>query len=108
LSQESKTFLYYMSVLCLSNSILLLSVRARDSMGNAIFLKILMQLVVFSPTIRLEGFNFCVKKQLNMFLKLKKDRLNIRFIFNEVNPSKATIIVKEAHIVLITVYRFYC
>jgi hypothetical protein len=97
-----------MSVLCLSNSILLLSVRARDSMGNAIFLKILMQLVVFSPTIRLEGFDFCVKKQLNMFLKLKKDILNNRFMFNEVNPCKTTIIVKEAHIVLITVYRFYC
>jgi hypothetical protein len=78
-------------VLSRSNSILLLSVRARDYMGNAIFLKILMQLVVFSPTIRLEGFDFCVKKQLNMFLKLKKNRLNIRFMLNDINPCKSVV-----------------
>jgi hypothetical protein len=89
LSQESKTCLMF--VLSLSNAILLLCVRARDSMGNAIFLKILMQFVISSPTIQ-EGFDFCVKKQLNMFLKLKKYRLDIRFMFNEVNPCKMAII----------------
>jgi hypothetical protein len=94
-------------VLSLSNAILLLSVRARDSMGNAIFLKILMQFVIFTPTIRLEGFDFCVKKQLNTVLKLKKDRLNIRFMFNEVNLCKTIVIIKEAHIILITIYRIY-
>jgi hypothetical protein len=63
------------------------NVRARNSMDDAIFSENTDVVYGIHPIIRLKGFDFRVKKQLNMFLKLKKDTLNIRFVFNKIDPG---------------------
>jgi hypothetical protein len=76
-----------MSMLPLSNAILLLSERTRNPLNNAIFFGSNDAVYGIHPTIILKGFDFCVKKQLNTFLKLKENKLNIRLVFNKDRSS---------------------
>jgi hypothetical protein len=66
-----------MTMFTLSRTILLVSMRARDMMCDANFLKETMEFFIFTTPISLHSNNFGIKFAFNKLLKIKKDLINI-------------------------------
>ena len=64
-----------MMMLTLNNTILLMGVRARNTVSDAIILQKVMQRVIFYTIIRLNHFNCGIKISFNIFLPFK-DKLD--------------------------------
>ena len=91
-----------MSMLAFGDTVLLGRMWTRDTMRYARALKVSMETMIFPTPIGLDSTNFGVQEALNMILKDVKDALNVRFMFNEIYPTIATIIINKAHIILKT------
>jgi hypothetical protein len=84
--------------------LLLMSVRARNTMDNANGLKILVEVAIFTPPISLNRFYFGIKKAFSHGLKFDKYWHNIRFGLNRVDPSKPTESIHKRDIKTISIY----
>jgi hypothetical protein len=62
-------------------TILLVSMRARYMMGNAIFLEERMEFLIFTTPIGLHGDDYSAKFALNQLLKIEKHLVNIGTFF---------------------------
>jgi hypothetical protein len=89
-------------VLAFSDAILLRGVRTRHTVRDTRELKIAMQFVVFTTLARLNRLDFGIKETLNMSLKRIENLLNIRVVFQEINPAETRIVINKAHIILKT------
>ena len=77
-----------MTVFAFSNPVLLRRVWTRHTMRDPGALKIAMQLMVLTTPIRLDNYDFSVKKTLNMSLKRIEHFLNIRLVLEKIDPTK--------------------
>jgi hypothetical protein len=83
-------------------------VRARDLMGNAKDLKILvMKFLIFPTPIRFHTVNFCVKETLNMRLKLHKNVLSFKTVMHKINPCELDKIINKAYIIFVATNRYW-
>jgi hypothetical protein len=57
-------------------------------MLDACMLKIAMQPMILTTPIGLKSFDFCVQKSFNMSLESIKDLLDIRLMFEKINPAE--------------------
>ena len=71
-------------------------------MGNTGALKIVVEAVILTSPIGLNGTNFGMKEAFDMVLKIIENLLNIRLMFNKVNPRIAAEIIHKTHIVFKT------
>jgi hypothetical protein len=97
-----------MVVFVLSRFILLVGVKAGDSMCNAKRPKNGYGVFDTPTPIRLHTLNFYVKKMLNMSLKLHKDTLCLRSIMHEIDPCEFAKIINEPNIIFVTTNRNWC
>ena len=86
--EQSETNFYQVTVLTLSNAILLGSMRVRNSMRDARALKIAMQLLILTNPIGLNNFNFSIQKAFDMCLEGIEHLFNIRLVLEKINPAK--------------------
>jgi hypothetical protein len=73
--------------------------RARYMMGNANFLEKRMEFLIFTTPIGLHSDDFPAKFALNQLLKIKKHLVNIRTLFDQINPCELAKIIDKAYIV---------
>jgi hypothetical protein len=83
----------------LGMTILLMSMRIRNKMGNTHLLKNGVKFLVLASPIGFHGKNFLVKKSLDMILKVTKFPKHIRFLFQEIHPCELAVIINKTHIV---------
>jgi hypothetical protein len=57
-----------------------------------------MKFFIFSTLVRLNMNNFVIKKPFHMFLELEENTINIKLVFNQIEPSETTISINKAHI----------
>jgi hypothetical protein len=81
------------ALLAFSDAILLRGVRIGQTMRDTCVLKIAMQFVVFTTLARLNRVDFGIKETLNMSLKRIENLLNIRLVFQEINPAETRIVI---------------
>jgi hypothetical protein len=74
---------------------------ARDTMNYAGVLKVPMQTMVFTTPVGLKRLDLGVQKTLNMSLKRIEYLFHIRFVFKEIDPTKARIVINKANIILV-------
>lgn len=84
-----------MTVFTFDNTILLMSVRARNMVRDAYFLKERIELLVFITPICLDRKNFTIKLAFNHSLKAMKAIKNFRFVFNKIDPHEFTEIIDK-------------
>lgn len=96
-------------MLTFSRAILLMSMRTTYIVDNANFCKERMEFLISPPKkICLHGENFAIKLFLNHSLKFMEFLKNLRFIFQQIDPSKFTVIINEANIILFSPNRLWC
>ena len=61
--------------------------------------------MILTPPIRLNSFNFGIKKTLNVSLESVKDLLNIRLMFEEINPTESGLVINKTDIIFVTTGR---
>ena len=61
-----------------------------------------MEAVILTAPIRLNCTNFCIEEALDMVLKIIEDLINIRFVFNQINPRVTAEIIHKTHIIFKT------
>jgi hypothetical protein len=93
-----------MSMLPFHTTLLLVSVRAGNSMENANGLKIFVKVAVFAPPISLNRFYLSIEETFNHGLKMEKNLHDIRFGLNRENPSKTTKSIHKREIKTIAIY----
>jgi hypothetical protein len=93
LCKESKSSLNKVTMFAFYGTILLVGMRARDTMSDANAREISMQFLVLATPICLNSQNFGSKRFLNTTLKLIKNLFYIGLVFQQVNPSELTIII---------------
>jgi hypothetical protein len=64
-----------------------------------------MKFFILSTLVRLDMNNFAIKKPFYMFLELKKNIINIRLVFDQIEPSETTISINKAHIKMVSTDR---
>jgi Ran GTPase-activating protein (RanGAP) involved in mRNA processing and transport len=84
--------------------LLLMSVRAGNTMEYANGLKIFVEVAIFATLISLNRFYFGIKKTFNHLLKIEKNLHDIRFRINRVKPSKSTKNIHKRDIKAIAIY----
>jgi hypothetical protein len=89
-------------VLSFNNTVLLVSMRARDIMSNAILSENFGKRAVFSTPVRFHIFNERGEITFNIKLELIKNSRYITFIGNWKSPSASTKVIKEGHVVFET------
>jgi hypothetical protein len=87
------------------STVLLVGVRTRHMMGNAISLKVFVETLVLATPIILHTQYFVIKKAFNMCLKTNENFLNFRFCMQEINPSKLAKCINKLNIILVTTNR---
>jgi hypothetical protein len=88
-------------VFALGNSILLGTVRTRDTVNNPCALKVSVKTIVFTTPIRLNRFNLSIEKTLDMSLKSIEYLFNIRLMFKKIYPSEPGVVIDKADIVFV-------
>jgi hypothetical protein len=89
-------------MLPLDNTVLLVSVGARDLVSNAKLTKIGIEMLIFPTPIRLHEDNLLIKPVFNKRLEFKKNFEDTRFFMRQIYPCKFAIIINEGHIVFLT------
>ena len=74
-------------------------------MRDTKFLKELVELLILTAPIRLEGKYFAVKLTFNECLKVTKNLEHVGTFFEEINPRIFAIIIYEAHIICVSTNR---
>jgi hypothetical protein len=64
--------------------------------------KISVEAMILTTPVGLYCTDFGVKKTLNMGLKSVENMLNIRLVFDQINPGVATIIINKTDLILKT------
>lgn len=95
--------IYEVSMFPFHTPLLLMSVRAGNTMENANGLKILVEVAIFAPPISLNRFDFGIKKTFDHRLKFDKYWHNIRFGLNRIDPSKPTESIHKRNIKSISI-----
>jgi len=85
-------------------TLLLMSVRAENTMENANRLKIFVKVAIFATPISLNRFYFGIEETFNHGLKIEKNLHDIQFGLNRVNPSKTTKSIHKRDIKTIAIY----
>ena len=98
MSKQSKTGFNNVTVLTLGSAILLVRVRRRHTMGGTQFVKEWVEFFILTTPISLDMNDFAIEKAFNMFLKLNKHIIDIRFMLKQIEPSKATESINKTHI----------
>jgi hypothetical protein len=75
--------------------------RTRHTVQDPKLSKKRIEVVIFTPPVELNMKNFMLKEMLNMCLKLKKDIKHIGFTLNKIKPSKPTISINKADIIIL-------
>jgi hypothetical protein len=101
-SEQGKARLYEVAVLTFRNTILLGRMRAGHTVGDARALKIPMELVILAPPVRLNCLDFGAQKAFDVCLEGVEDLLNIRLVFEKINPAKPRVVINKTNIVLKT------
>ena len=70
-------------------------------MSDANFPKERIEFFIFASPICLNCKNFPIKLSLNKFLEILKNREDIRFELEEINPGKLAIVINKTNIVFI-------
>jgi hypothetical protein len=94
-----------MLVFVFYNTILLMSIRARDKVGDANVMKKGIKTLIFASPASLHSNNLTMEHTLNKALKFFKELKNLRFATKEINPSEFTTIVNEASIIFLIAKR---
>ena len=89
-------------MLAFGNAVLLRRVGTRHTMRDPRALEIGMETVILAAPIGLHGADFSIQETLNMFLKIIEHLLNIRFVFNQIYPTMAAIVINKTNVVFIT------
>jgi hypothetical protein len=58
--------------------------------------------VILTTPIGLKSLDFCVQKSFNMRLESIEDLLDIRLMFEKINPTEMRIVINKANIVFKT------
>jgi hypothetical protein len=82
-------------LLAFCGTILLMSVGARDLMRDTQLVEEGVETFILSTPVSLNNKNLPIKEAFNKGLKFKKICENIRFVTQQVNPSKFTIIINK-------------
>jgi hypothetical protein len=72
---------------------------ARSMMGDASSLKESMKFLILTSPVSLHSNNFPIKLTLNVLLEIKKGLINIRTLFEQINPGELAKIIDKAYIV---------
>jgi hypothetical protein len=91
-----------------NGAVLLMSVWARDEVGNAGLGKISVKFLVFPAPIGLNRANFGAQQEFDLLLELIEHVFNIRFVLQQIDPRKFTEIIKKANIVFEPASGFNC
>ena len=70
--------------------------------------KIFVEVAILSTSIRLDTFNFGIKKEFDMLLKTQKSGFYIRFSMKKIDPTLLGEIINKTHVVLKTTNRGNC
>ena len=98
-----------MTVLAFNRPILLMRVRARNTMSNSKGMKECVMNFLMSPTpIRLDTLDFSIYEALNMSLELQKYTRSLRTIMHQIDPRKFIEIINEANIIFKTLNIWRC
>ena len=103
--QKGEANFHYVTMFSLSRSVLLVCMRTRDVVGDANALKERIQTLILTTLICLHGNNFAIKQSFNMGLKKVKLLKYIRFIFEQIYPTKFAEIIDKTDIVFLPAYR---
>jgi hypothetical protein len=95
MSKERKTNFNYMAMFSFSESILLMSVRTRNMVGDA-------RLLEKAPPVRLKCRDLLVKQSFNKILKLLEFMENFRFVLKQIDPSEFAKVINETNIIFIS------
>jgi hypothetical protein len=57
------------------------------------------QLLVFTTPVSLHGDDFRIKKGTQQYFETHESVEKLRFVTQEINPSKFTVIIDETHII---------
>jgi hypothetical protein len=68
-------------------------------MGNSNFAKETIEFFIFSTPIYLHSDNFPTKLSFNKLLEIKENLINLRTLFQQIEPSEFTEIVNKAYII---------
>jgi hypothetical protein len=104
--QEEQANLNNMAMLSLSRAVLLMRMRTRNEMGDAYTLKERVKFFILTSPISLHSKNFLIKESFYMLLEITEFLKDIRFRFQEIDPSELAIIINKAHIIFKTTNRF--
>ena len=91
-----------MPMFTFNNTILLGRMRAGHTVDNAYALKVSMEFVIFTTPIGLNCLNLSTRKALNISLESIEHILNIRLVFNEIDPTKTCVIIDKTDIIFET------
>jgi hypothetical protein len=64
--------------------------------------EISMETVIFTTPVGPHNKNFSVKNMLNMSLQKIEYVLNIRFMFNKINPTMVAVVIHKTNIILVS------
>ena len=82
-----------------------MGVRTRHVMRDSNFLEERVQLLIFTPLIRLESKDFGIKLALNESLEVQKHLKHIGPFLKKIDPRKLAIIIYETHIICVPTNR---
>jgi hypothetical protein len=95
MSKQGEAHFDYVAMLALCLAILHMRVWARDVMRNAYTLKEGCKFLILPSPVGLNNKNFLVEETFHELLKLMKFIKHIRFIFQEINPSKFAKVINK-------------
>jgi hypothetical protein len=87
-------------MLALYGSILLVSVRTRNTMRNPYTSKEGIEFLVLTTLVGLHAQDLAIKGSINKPLKHMKDLKNFGFVANEINPWEFAEIINKASIII--------
>ena len=105
MGKNSQSRFNEMTVFTLGNTVLLGGVRARNSVRDARALEVLMQPMILTAPVGLDGFNFSIQKELNMGLESIENLLDIRLMFKEINPAETRVVIDKTNTIIMTTSR---
>ena len=105
MSEQRKANFYDVSMFPLGGAVLLMSMRARNMVCDANAFKKGVQPLVLPTPIGLHGNDLTIKQTFNMSLEKTKFFKDIRFIFEQIYPTKLAEIINKTDIVFLPSYR---
>jgi hypothetical protein len=68
-------------------------------MGNSKFVKETVDFFIFSTPISLHGDNFPIKFSFNKLLKIQEYLINLRLLFQQIDPNKFIKVINKPYII---------